>query len=260
MEAADLIVRKIVEWRKPGGPLVVGLCGPQGSGKSTIAAKVADELTRSGLRCAILSLDDLYLNQATRAALAANLHPLFVTRGPPGTHDVALGISVLDALRAGQSVTLPRFDKGRDNPAVKSTWPPIDAQCDIILFEGWCVGARPQNASALSKPINRLERLEDGNGVWRSAVNAALMGSYQQLWRRIDRLILLKAPSFSVVTAWRDGQEQALRAQGAPAAMGDAQIARFVQHYERLSLHIASEMPGRADMVLALDLERNVIG
>jgi D-glycerate 3-kinase len=260
VDAADLILTKIAEWHRAGVPLVVGLCGPQGSGKSTIAACVAEGLTRLGLRNAIVSLDDLYLDRPQRAELATKAHPLFATRGPPGTHDVALGIAVLDALRAGQAIALPRFDKGDDNPVPRADWPRIDNACDVILFEGWCVGTPPQCEADLIDPINTLERSEDAAGQWRSKVNASLAGAYQQLWARIDRLVLLTAPDFLVVSKWRREQEQALIARGAPAAMNDAQIARFIQHYERLTGHIAGEMPERADMVIMLDVARRVTG
>jgi pantothenate kinase-related protein Tda10 len=70
-------------------PLVVGLTGPQGSGKSTLAARLPDLLAAAGLNAGVLALDDLYLTKAERQRLAADVHPLFATRGVPGTHDVA---------------------------------------------------------------------------------------------------------------------------------------------------------------------------
>jgi D-glycerate 3-kinase len=258
MEAVDLIVAHVASWRKTCGPLVIGLCGPQGSGKSTIAERAKAILTDSGLKAVTLSLDDLYLDHAARARLAAEIHPLFATRGPPGTHDVGLGIAVLDALRSGEPTCLPRFDKGSDNPHPQSEWPTITDPCDVILFEGWCIGAVPQDDAALINPINALERSDDHNGIWRRAVNAHLAGVYQQLWARIDRLILLTAPDFRVVHRWRSEQEQSLHARGAPAAMDDDAITRFIQHYERLSRHVAIEMPGRADLVITLDASRRM--
>lgn len=259
MEAGEIITAKILEWHKSCSPLTVGLCGPQGSGKSTISAHVAASLSQLGLKTAVLSLDDLYFDRPTRATLAATIHPLFATRGPPGTHDVALGIKVIDALRNGLPVALPRFDKGKDNPASSGTWTQAPTPCDVIVFEGWCVGAMPQHEAALIEPINILEQSEDPEARWRRAVNTALAGAYQSLWARIDRLVLLKAPDFSVVTTWRREQEQALINAGAPLAMSDTQIARFVQHCERLTRHIAVEMPGRADLVTALDHQRRVM-
>src|SRR6185437_8649015 len=78
------------------GPLVLGLCGAQGSGKSILARSLADRFASRGRRVAVLSLDDLYLTKAERSRLAQEVHPLLGTRGVPGTHDVALGLQILN--------------------------------------------------------------------------------------------------------------------------------------------------------------------
>lgn len=235
--------------------MVLGLCGAQGSGKSTLAAAVA----RAVPGTVVLSLDDLYRTRAERRLLAASVHPLFATRGVPGTHDVDLGIATLDALRAGARVRLPRFDKAADDRVPESDWPAVEA-ARLILFEGWCVGARPVADADLAQPTNPLERDEDGSGRWRRRWNAALAGPYQALFARIDRLVLLAAPGWEAVLRWRTEQEQALRAAGAsgPGLMNDAEIARFIQHYERLTRHILQDMPGYADLVLPLDDARRL--
>jgi D-glycerate 3-kinase len=244
-------------------PLILGICGSQGSGKSTLARGLADRL---GVRAATLSLDDLYLGRAARAERARDIHPLLATRGVPLTHDVALGGAILDAVKAGQPVRLPRFDKASDEPMPEAQWEVIDAPLDLLIFEGWCVGAAAQAEADLALPVNDLERSEDPDGAWRRAVNAALADPYQALFARIDRLVLLAAPGFEVVQGWRTQQEAGLRAalaaQGRdPAlAMTDAQVARFVQHYERITRAILQEMPGRADLTLRLDPDREVIG
>lgn len=188
--------------------MIVGLCGAQGSGKSTVAAALDRALTAQGLAVATLSLDDLYLGRAARRALAATVHPLLATRGVPGTHDVGLGVELLTRLRERLPVRLPRFDKGRDEPVPAAEW--VDAgACDVVLFEGWCVGARPQAEAELVAPVNALERDEDPDGRWRRYVNARLGGDYQALFA-IDRLVLLAAPGFAVVAGWRAEQEHRL--------------------------------------------------
>ena len=142
-------------------PLVVGISGAQGSGKTTLSAFLEAWLEREeGLSAATLSLDDCYLDNASRQALAAEVHPLLVTRGVPGTHDVELAASLLDALTASTGeVRLPVFDKVRDDRAPEASWRRVRAPVDVVLFEGWCVGARPQPAAALAAPINELEAL-----------------------------------------------------------------------------------------------------
>ncbi len=163
----------------------------------------------------------------------------------PGTHDVDLGLLAIADIDGRRPMLLPRFDKSRDDRAPRDRWEAIDKPLDILLFEGWCVGARPQSPEDLIEPVNALEREEDRDGRWRSYVNAALEGRYRPLFDRIDVLTLLAAPGFEVVRAWRIQQENDLRAQsalGAPGVMTDDQIARFIQHYERLTRHILVEM------------------
>lgn len=259
---ADRLLPLIRTWRtahvRP--MLTLGICGAQGSGKSTLAAELAARLGSEGLTVAVLSLDDLYLARAERQRLARRLHPLFATRGVPGTHDPALGLRTIDALAAGDAVDLPRFDKARDDPS--PDWPISSDDCEILLFEGWCVGAVPQPAGDLAAPINALEQREDPQAVWRGEVNRMLAGPYRHLFARIDRLILLDAPGWEVVAQWREQQEAQLRAatKGAAArVMTPAQIARFVQHYERLTRWILAEMPHRADAIAKLGAERELL-
>ena len=251
------LAQRVREWRTElVRPLVVGLCGAQGSGKSTIAEAVRRVLADEGLRAVTLSLDDLYFDRGARNALAADI-PLLATRGPPGTHDVSLGVQVLDDLRAGHPCVLPRFDKGRDAPSPRGEWPAAPTGVDVVLFEGWCVGARPEPATRLARPVNDLERLDDADGRWRAYVNGQLAGPYQALFDRLDRLVLLQAPGFAVVEAWRAEQEAKLRTRTG-LGMSDAEIGRFIAHYERLTRWILAEMPERADWAPPLDGRRTL--
>ncbi|HEY2835741.1 MAG TPA: hypothetical protein VGI89_04165 [Rhizomicrobium sp.] len=243
---------------QPG--LVVGLCGSQGSGKSTGAALLQILLDEARFKTAVLSIDDLYLPKEDRKKLAEDIDPLLATRGPPGTHDVALGERLLDELPGPQVTAIPRFDKARDTRADPDNWDHFKGPADVILFEGWCVGARPEPPAALVRPINDLERIFDPNCRWRRYVNNALAGPYQNLFARLSFQILLQAPSFEVVARWRKEQEAKLRARvgDSTGVMTDAQIDRFIQYYERLTRFILAEMPSRADAVVALDANRHV--
>jgi D-glycerate 3-kinase len=257
-ELTERIAERIARAHRPGEMLIVGLTGPQGAGKSTLARAAPEALARRGLKTAVLALDDLYLTKAERQALAGEVHPLLATRGPPGTHDVGLGLAVLDSLARPGETRLPRFDKAADDRLDPAAWATIAGPVDVILFEGWCVGARPQSSKALGDPVNRLERDEDPHGVWRRHVNDALAGPYQALFARIGLQILLRPPAFEAVLAWRLQQEHELRANRG-AGQTDAEIARFIQHYERLTRHIDAEMPARADVVARLDEDRRVV-
>ena len=250
---ADCIVA-----RAEGPGFVVGICGAQASGKSTLTAVLRRLLEDRGLKAASLSLDDLYLTHAERQTLGREVHPLLATRGAPGTHDVSLGLSVLNSLARPGDTLAPSFDKASDDRRAAAV--SITGPVDVILFEGWCVGARPQGD--VSAPVNALERERDPDGGWRSFVNDALAGPYQRLFAHINLQVLLKAPSFEVVLAWRQEQEAKLRARligeggDLKRAMTDDQVADFIAHYERLTRHILAEMPGRADVVVALDAAR----
>lgn len=240
-------------------PLIIGVSGSQGSGKSTLC-RVFEVLLHEnhGLHAATLSLDDLYLTRAERADLAAMVHPLFATRGVPGTHDVALGKAVLAAVRAGQSgIRLPRFDKAADDRAAPAEWPVIAAPIDVLLFEGWCMGAAPQAPAELAAPINRLEADEDPDGAWRSHVNAALAGPYRALFAQPDMMIMLAAPGFEAVLGWRQLQETKLRARTG-GGMSDRELARFVMHYERITRQLLTDLPARADVVVTLSADHAV--
>lgn len=259
----EAVESALERWRGEG-PFVLGMCGAQGSGKSTLAGAMARRLDQRGLRSAVLSLDDLYLPHEARARLARETHPLFATRGVPGTHDVEAGSRILDAARAGRDFVLPRFDKATDDPAPREDWLTVSGPVDVLIFEGWCVGARPQAETDLIRPVNALEADRDADGLWRRRVNAALAGPYAELFARIDRLVLLAAPGFEVVARWRTEQERALRLrvteQGGDLdrLMSDAQVASFIQHYERLTRWILRDMPLHADMTLNLDEQRRL--
>jgi len=235
---------------------VMALCGAQGSGKSTIADATRRILEARGLPTAVLSLDDLYLPKSARERLAREVHPLIATRGPPGTHDVELGLQVLGALARDRAIALPRFDKAADNPAPIDQRPCFQGPAAVVLFEGWCVGARPQPREALRAPVNGLERDEDPDARWRGFVNTALATAYPPLFGAHDALVLLAAPGFEVVAGWREEQEAKLRARTG-AGMAPDQVVRFIAHYERLTRWILEEMPERADWTVRLGENRS---
>jgi D-glycerate 3-kinase len=245
-----------------GKCFTLALSGAQGSGKSTLAAYLQRQLQQRGFSSVALSLDDFYLTHAQRSTLAQRVHPLLQTRGVPGTHDIALALEVIAALQRDGEVLLPSFDKSRDDRRPPGDWPRVQAPVQVILFEGWCLGAAPQSAAALAQPVNALEKEEDADGAWRRGVNAALAGDYQRLFAKFDALMFLAAPGFDVVHRWRLEQEAGLRREAEALRvdrsrmMDDAALARFVSHFERLTRHMLESMPARADIVARLDSAR----
>lgn len=255
----DPLVARVLDDAGAHDVRVLGISGLQGTGKSTLATQLVAAADARGLRAGVLSLDDIYLDHDARARLAREVHPLLATRGPPGTHEVALGVAILEAVRAGTPVRLPRFDKLGDRRLPERDWPTADG-LELLVFEGWCVGTPPEPAAQLVEPLNALERDEDAAGTWRRWCNAALARDYPALWGAMDRLLFLQPPGFDVVFDWRLQQEQALQAAapGRPG-MDAAGIARFVQHYERISRQALRTLPDRADVVLPLDAQRRVV-
>ena len=261
---AALLARRAVDARQRGACFTVGLCGAQGSGKSTLAAVLRRLLQAQGLAAVALSLDDFYLTQQQRTELARRVHPLLQTRGVPGTHDIALALEVIEALQRPGEVALPSFDKALDDRHPPANWPHVRGPVQVILLEGWCLGATPQPTAALAQPVNALEENEDPDGAWRRYVNAALGGDYQRLYERFDHLVFLAAPGFEVVYRWRLEQETELRRLAAlegvdrSRMMSDEDLERFVNHFERLTRHMLAVMPARADVVIGLDSARGM--
>ena len=238
---------------------VFAIAGLQGSGKSTLAAQVANLAEKRGLRVAVLSIDDFYLRKTQRLQLAREVHPLLATRGPPGTHDLALALETLESLRDGRPTRLPRFDKLADDREPATRWPAMARRCNFVLLEGWFLKTPPQNPDELSQPINALERDEDPDGSWRRWCNAALADDYPRLWQTIDALWFLQGPDFHVVPGWRWQQEQSLQAREPErAAMSRRQVERFVQLFERVSRQALHSLPAIAERTIRLDAQRTV--
>ena len=240
-------------------PLIVGINGAQGSGKSTLAQVLELLLGRRSLRAVTLSMDDLYLTKGERAAIAREVHPLFATRGVPGTHAPGLGMAIIEHIRAGRSFDMPRFDKSQDDRAPQGER--ITGPVDVLLLEGWCLGARPQADEELLEPVNALEREEDPDGIWRSVVNLWLRGDYRVLFDQLDMLVMLKVAGFAAVRRNRALQEEKLRAKApdAPGLMDEAALTRFCDHYERLTLHMLEDLPRRADYVFEIGPDQRPI-
>lgn len=309
--------------------LFVGISGAQGSGKTTFttALQQAMESGMYGRKWHVLrfSLDDYYLSHAQRRQLSEDIHPLLQTRGVPGTHHIEEITRLFDVLGGGAmecssssssslspsssiqssmaggvlmqsslepNLLIPRFDKSTDNPFPKEEWTICDTRPEVVLFEGWCVGAYPQPESDLCQPVNDLERNEDADGRWRGYVNAQLAGPYRACFDRLDVLLMLQVPSFEKVYEWRLLQEQCLQQAytetltnpenlQCPVPNGENrnveqnrhpvqntenrhfmsadEIKRFVSHYERITRHILEEMPSRADMVLKVGEDHELI-
>lgn len=252
----DLLERLIEEVRRrKRRPALIGIGGSQGSGKSYQCRALA---AREGASIAHFSLDDVYLTRIEREHLARARHPLFRTRGAPGTHDLRLADRTLDRLlqaRTDQKTPIPRFDKLRDDRAPLAEWTSFEGRPRAILVEGWCMGARVPRRMPRG-PINSLEAQCDPNGHWRKLTFANLRGRYRRFFRRFDEHVYLRAPSWEVVRRWRGQQQEELL--GRPMTKEEeSALDVFLAHYERLTRAML-DGDHMARWIVYLDEARNV--
>ena len=247
-----------------GRPLVLGINGAQGSGKTTLVRFLEMAMPgQLGIPTLSLSLDDFYLDRAARQQLGRDVHPLLATRGVPGTHDVRWLTAVVDQVlevRQQENITLPVFDKASDDRLAPEHWRRISGHARLVLLEGWCVGTLPQHEHELTDPVNELEAREDVGGVWRGYVNDCLAGDYRALFSRLDGLLMLKAPDYDCILRWRALQERKLaaRSPAGTALLDEAALNRFLQFFERLTRHSLKTLPQRADALLQRDTDHDI--
>ncbi|MBD2578053.1 glycerate kinase [Oscillatoria sp. FACHB-1406] len=220
-------------WREAQSqPLILGILGVQGTGKSTLAGILSFILAQLGYPTLNLSLDDLYKTYAERQQLQQQ-DPRLIWRGPPGTHDVQLGIELLDRIHRREfPLSLPRFDKSLHNGVGDRIAPETAATAEILLFEGWFVGAQPIDDKAFENPPAPI--VTAGDRDFARTCNQRL-AAYLPLWQRCDRLLVLYPLDYRWSLDWRKEAEQKMKASG-KAGMSDAEIEQFVRYFWR-SLH-----------------------
>ena len=214
-------------------PIIVGILGGQGTGKSTLVSLLTQILKNEfGLNAVCLSLDDLYLPYADRLQLQAQ-DSRMVWRGPPGTHEIYLGLELLKQIRAQRfPAFIPQFDKSLQNGAGDRTTPLEIQAADIVLFEGWFVGCRPVSPFQINQAP--LSVVAEADRDFAKDMNCALH-EYQVLWEKIDRLIVLNPMDYRLSIQWRQEAEAKLRSAQNPG-MSDAEIVEFVKYFWK-SLH-----------------------
>jgi D-glycerate 3-kinase len=226
------LARQLVEWHDcADGTLIQGILGGQGTGKTTLAAILTRILSHLGLQVCQLSLDDLYKTYADRQQLA-HIDPRLRWRGPPGTHDIDLGLEVLQQLKQKHPAQIPRFDKSAWGGNGDRTTPELVTQADIVFFEGWFVGVRPIDAAAFDHappPINT-----DADRAFARDMNERL-ADYLPLWNLLDRLLVLLPTDYRLSQTWRKQAEQRMIATG-QSGMATEEIDEFVEYFWR-SLH-----------------------
>jgi len=244
---------------------IVGLSGGQGSGKTTIASIISIILKKYfKLNVFTISIDDFYKTRKERFLLSKKIHPLLMTRGVPGTHDVKIMLDFFKRIRRKKfrSLKSPKFNKAIDDRYNKKLWYSLKKRPDIIIFEGWCVGAKAEKHNALKKSVNSLEKLNDKKLIWRRYVNKQLQSKYKQLYDQLNCLLYIKSKNFSLLRKWRIKQERKLSLKNKKfndhKIMSDKEVINFMQTYQRVTQNMLKYVPKYASIILNLNSNQQI--
>jgi len=246
-------------------PLIIGLAGGQGSGKTTISSILSIILKKYfKLNVFIISIDDFYKTRKDRKIISKKKHSLLMTRGVPGTHDINLMLSFFKKIKSKKfkNLEVPKFNKAIDDRYKKNLWYKIKLKPDVLIFEGWCVGARAQSNSQLKKTINSLEKVYDQGAVWRTHVNDQLKTGYKTLFKQLDGLLYLKAKNFNLLRKWRLKQERKLWAQTKSKKglkiMSSSDVINFMQTYQRITQQMFKDAVKSSSIIMNLNSNHQI--
>ena len=253
-----LALKIAARYRQQQRPLVWGILGLQGTGKTTLTGILQALLSVQGYSVLCLSIDDLYKTYRDRQTLQKQ-DPRLIWRGPPGTHDVDLGIALLDRIRARQvPLQVPRFDKTLFAGAGDRLEPQLLTEpVDIVLFEGWFLGVRPLAEDCFSQAPWPIVTAADRQ--FARDCNARL-AAYVSLWERLDALLALYPDDYRYSLRWRQDAERRSRAVN-KGSMSEREVAEFVEYFWR-ALHPELFVKplladaARVDLAIALDAQR----
>ena len=246
-------------------PYFVGLAGGQGTGKTTISSLIRIILIKYfKLKVFRISIDDFYKTRKERINLSKKIHPMLLTRGVPGTHDVNMMLNFFKKTKRKKfkRFKLPTFNKAIDDRSKKKDWYDLKIKPDVIIFEGWCVGAKSEKPSSLKKIINSMEKLKDKKQIWRKYVNHQLKSKYKNLYSQLNCLIYLKAKNFTLLQKWRLKQERKLwlknKRNSKLKIMSKDDVIDFMQTYQRITQNMFRYMPKYASIILNLNTNHQI--
>ena len=246
-------------------PFFVGLAGGQGTGKTTTSSIIKIILEKYfKLNVFKISIDDFYKTRKERILLSKKIHPMLLTRGVPGTHDINMMLNFFKKVKNKKfkSFQLPNFNKAIDDRFAKKYWYKIKKRPDVIIFEGWCVGAKYEKNSSLNKAINSMERIKDPKKVWRKYVNRQLKQKYKDLYSQLNCLIYLKAKNFSLLQKWRLKQENKLWLKSKKTSkhkiMNKDDVISFMQTYQRITENMFKKMTNYASILVNLGSDHQI--
>jgi len=164
--------------------------------------------------------------------------------------------------RKFRSLKLPKFNKAIDDRCTRKLWYSIKKRPDVIIFEGWCVGAKAEKNNTLIKPVNSLEKLSDEKLTWRKFVNKQLKSKYKQLYDQLNCLLYLKSKNFSLLKQWRIKQEKKLRLKNKRSnnhkIMNNKEVIKFMQTYQRVTQNMFKNVPKYASIILYLNSNHQI--
>ena len=246
-------------------PYFVGLAGGQGTGKTTVSSLVKIILEKYfKLKVFKISIDDFYKTRKERNSLSKRIHPMLMTRGVPGTHDINMTLSFFKKTKNKnfKKMILPSFNKAIDDRFSKKYWYKINQKPDVIIFEGWCVGAKAELNKTLKKPINSMEKINDKKLVWRKYVNLQLRNKYKELYSQLNCMVYLKAKNFNMLQKWRLKQERKLRLKTKKVSshkiMSKKNVINFMQTYQRITENMFKNTPKYASIVINLNSNHQI--
>ena len=246
-------------------PYFVGLAGGQGTGKTTTSSLLQIILIKYfKLKVFKISIDDFYKTRKERIVLSKKVHPMLLTRGVPGTHDINMMLNFFKKAKSKKfkRLKLPTFNKAIDDRFSKKKWYDLKSKPDVIIFEGWCVGAKPEKNNSLKKTINSMEKAKDQKQIWRKYVNQQLKSKYKNLYSQLNCLIYLKAKNFSLLQKWRLKQERKLwlnsKRNSNLKIMNKEDVINFMQTYQRITQNMFRYMPKYASIILNLNSNHQI--
>ena len=231
------------------------IAGSQGSGKSSLSKLIKLYLEKfCNKSVVIISMDDFYLSKNQRTQLSKNIHPLFLTRGVPGTHDLELlNKKIKQIFNKEFPIYLPIFDKVSDTR--KRTYKKV-LKADVIIFEGWCAGAHPVDQNYLQKNFNNLEKHKDKNFIWRNSYNKYL-NEYQKLFSQFNFFIYFQFNQWDHVLNWKYKQELELRDKKKDLGL-KKYLREFIQYYEKVSKWMHLKVPKYCNILIKLDAHQKI--
>ena len=229
---------------------MIMIAGSQGSGKSSLSELIRVIYKKHyKKKVAIISIDDFYHSIKKRNQISRDMHPLFSVRGVPGTHDITLLRNILWKIKKKQfPIYLPIFDKTKD---ARKKYRKKISSSDLVILEGWCVGASPLPNDYLFKNINIIEKDSDKQNIWRKNYNRYLK-DYQDLFKLFNYYIYILTPSWENVISWKYKQELKLRSQKSNLKLL-SKLKEFIMYYEKITRWMMKTSKLNSNILIKVD-------